>query len=133
MKGWFGKAKREYLKGNLDWLNDDVRPLLVSSAYTPSKNVNEFMSDISGQLTGGLGDALTGKTVSDAGVVDADNGHVSAVPAGQTARWCVLVQYTGNPATSRVLIFTNQAVPLPIDTDGSDVHLIWSSAGIGEI
>lgn len=135
MKGWYGKAKRDYLKADLDWLVDAIRPLLVTAAYTPSLDVDEFMSDIPGGalVTGGLGDVLTSKTVSNAGVIDAADGYVSAVPAGQTPRAIVLVQYTGTPATSRLILFTNEAIPLPVDTDGSDVHLRWPSSGIAEI
>ena len=135
MKGWYGKAKRDHLKKLLGWDTDEMRPLLVTAAYTPNKNVDEFMSDIPGGalVTGGLGDALTSKAVSDAGVISAANGYVSAVPAGQFPRLIVIVQYTGVAATSRLICYNNEGIPLPIETDGSDVHLRWPTAGIGEI
>lgn len=134
MKGWYGKAKRDFLKGDMDFLVDAFRPVLVTAAYTPSLDVDEFMSDIGGALvTGGLGDALASKAVSNAGVISAATGYVSAVPAGQAPRAIVIVQYTGVAGTSRLVLFTNEGVPLPISTDGSDVHLRWPTAGIGEI
>lgn len=134
MKGWYGKAKRDFLKGDMDYLVDAFHPVLVTASYTPNKNVDEFMSDIGGALvTGGLGDALASKAVSDAGVISAAIGYVSAVPAGQAPRLIVIVQYTGDPATSRLLCWNNEGIPLPIETDGTDVHLRWPTAGIGEI
>lgn len=135
MKGWYGKAKRDHLKEVLGWTTDEVRPLLVTSAYTPSLDIDEFMADIPGGalITGGLGDALTSKTVSSAGVIDADDGFIAAVPAGQTVAALVIVQYTGSAATSRLWLFNNEAIPLPITTDGSDITLRWPTAGIAEI
>jgi hypothetical protein len=74
--------------------------------------------------------ALTGKTVSAAGVFDADNVTYPAV-SGDEVVYIGLYQDTGVAATSYLIaLFDTIAGLLPKTPDGGDIPTGWNDAGI---
>ena len=47
--------------GAIDWLNDTIKVMLVTSAYTPDQDAHDFKDDITNEISG------TGYTAGGAG------------------------------------------------------------------
>ena len=122
---------REAREGGLtSWTADDIRVLFLKSGYTPNQATVEFMSDIpaGNRITGGLSTALGSKTRTG-GVVKSGDITVTGVAAGQTLASLVLIHYTGVEGTSRVRMFTDEAIPVPFTTNGNEIVVDSPAAG----
>lgn len=120
----------------LNLLSATVKVALLSSAYTPDIDANQFWSDVSANEVVGAGytaggQALANKTVSqdnanDRGKFDADDTNWPGSTI--TARYAVLYQDTGVPGTSHLLgyidFLTNKS------SNGGTFSLQWQAAGI---
>lgn len=119
----YNAAKVSFAKGEIAWVSDTVRAILLTSAYTPSKDSDEYWSDISThEFSGGTyvagGVSLTTKAVTkdntnDRAILDSDDVQFTGVTG--TFRYVVLVKWTGTPATSRLIRL--------IDPEGATVTL----------
>lgn len=107
---------------------EDVIVLLVDgSIYSRNLTTDDFMSDITGGSIIATSDPLTGMTFA-AGVLDADDVLLPAVPAGQQGDMLVIVIDTGTPSTSRVVANYDTGTNFPITPNGGDINIAWSSA-----
>jgi hypothetical protein len=49
---WYGKAAQAVLSKKIDLLNDDIKVMLVSSAYVPNVDTHGVKADVTGEITG---------------------------------------------------------------------------------
>lgn len=114
MSGFYAKALCALWTADIDWLVDDIRLFGVDETlYTVDLAVDEFLSSIPVGARVCMSDALTGKTVTGFGVVDADDPVVAAVTGHITCG--VIVKWTGDAATSQLILYENCGTNLPVD------------------
>lgn len=122
----YDKGRKAFLDGDIDWLNDTIKVVLVDGAdYTPLVATHEFLADIAAIARVATSPALANKS-STAGVADADDVTFAAV-AGDTSEYLVIYQDTGNAATSRLIAIIDTATGLPVIPNGSDIVLVWDN------
>lgn len=119
----YNAAKVSLAKGEIDWVNDTVRAILMTSSYTPNQDTDQYWSDISAnEFSGGSysagGVSLTTKAVTqdntnNRAILDSDDVQFTGITG--TFRYVVLVQWTGTASTSRLIRL--------IDPEGAAVTL----------
>lgn len=143
-------TKAEYLKGNIDLENDQIRVALIddTTAYTFDKDSHDHLSDVldggtTAQEMSGSGysrKSLTTKQVTvddtdDEAVFDADDLTWSNLDAG-TIQAVVVYQQVGGDATTPAddviigVLDDTDLTKLPLPTNGSDVAITWPAEGI---
>lgn len=116
-------AKVSFAKGEIAWVSDTVRAVLLTNSYTPNKDTDEYWSDINanefsgGSYTAG-GISLTTKAVTkdntnDRAILDSDDVQFTGITG--TFRYVALLKWTGTPATTRIIRV--------IDPEGATVTL----------
>jgi hypothetical protein len=113
--------------GQVNWLNDTIKVVLCTSAYTPNTAADQYLSDVPGGSQVATSSALTGKTIT-AGVADADDVTFSAVAGGSTVTQAVVYKDTGVAATSPLIALLDTAVGFPITTNGNDITLLFDNS-----
>jgi hypothetical protein len=104
MNQLYGKGKEAILAGAIDWVNDDIRALLIDTGeYTPNFSTDDNLDDIPSGGRVGTAVALTGKS-NTLGVLDADDATFSGV-TGDTVEAYVLYVHTGDETTSTLLAY----------------------------
>jgi hypothetical protein len=119
----YNPAKVSFAKGELAWVSNTVNAVLLTDAYTPNQDTNQYWSDISThEFSGGSypagGIALANKAVTqdntnDRAILDSDNVQFTGITG--TFRYVALVQWTGVAATSRLIRL--------IDPEGATITL----------
>ena len=131
----YNKGKTEVLKGGIDLLTDTIKVALVTSNYTPDKDVDAFFDDVTNEVSGtgytAGGKALANKSVTqddinDRAVFDADD--VTWTVATITARAAVLYKDTGTASTSPLIAYIDFG--LDYSTLGEDFTVEWDTDGI---
>lgn len=127
----FNDALTSIVKGEIDYLNDTVVVLLLSSA--PDIDADTYISDLSGELSGGgyVRKTLASKTVTTDDTNNrtiADAADVQWTSLTGTFRYYVVAQSTGNDAISRVIaghdIGSNQTI------DNGTYDITWPTSGV---
>lgn len=122
----YGLGRQAFLSGDADWLGDDIRVLLVDLAdYTPLIDTDEFLSDVPAPARVHVSTALLSKTAA-LGVANAAGITLVSV-TGDPSEALVLYQHTGVDATSRLLVFMDNATGLPITPDGNNIVIVWNA------
>jgi len=122
----YGLAKEQFLNGSLSWVNDPIKVLLVGTLhYSPAMNADQFLSDIPVAARVATSGTLTGKTAT-LGVLDARDITVEAVPSAEVDA-LVLFKDTGTAASSRLIVFIDSGVGLPVNAGGGNVAIAWSN------
>lgn len=115
-------AKYHMAKGDIDVTTDDLRIILVSSAYTYSA-ADETTADLSGVLA--TSSQLQNVSISAAGVLDFDDITLSGLDTGETAAAYVLAV-----SGSYLIAFKDGAAELPLaGVTGVDVQLTVNGSG----
>jgi hypothetical protein len=119
----YNPAKVSFAKAEIDWVDDTVRAVLLTSAYTPNQDTHQYWSDISAnEFSGGsypaggislANKAVTQDNTNDRAVLDSDDVQFTGVTG--TFRYVALVQWTGVAATSRLIRL--------IDPEGANITL----------
>ena len=120
----YNKARQAYLAGDLDWDANNIKVVLVTSGYTFSQ-AHEYLSSIAAGYRVATSGNLSGKSVVD-GVADADDVIISEVSGSQIAA-IVIYQDSGSEATSRLIVYIDDATGLPCTPNGSDITIVWPS------
>lgn len=119
----YGKAKQAFGNKQIDWLNDDIRAILVDGAdYTPAQNTDEFLSAITAGAREEVSASFTGKT-NVLGALGAANVTFSST-AGDACELVVVYQHTGVDSTARLIACFDTAGGLPV-TLGGNVTCAW--------
>jgi hypothetical protein len=125
MSALYGKGRQKILEGSIAFLTDDIKVVLVDTAtYAVSIDVDEFLSDIPAGEREEISLSLTGKTTT-LGVFDA-NDVTLASASGDTSEALALFKDTGNPATSPLIAYIDDANGLPVILNGTDAPILWS-------
>jgi hypothetical protein len=134
--GFYNSYKTNVLSPTgIDYSANTIKVALVTSAYVPDFDNDEFFSDVTGEVVGtgyiAGGEILTGKTVTqdntnDLGVFDADD--LEWPTSTITARGCVIYKDTGTAGTSPLIgyidFLSNKS------SNGGTFSLQWQTAGI---
>lgn len=122
----YDKARERFLMGQLDWLTDTIKVVLVDTGnYSVNLAAHEFLSDIPSAARVAISGALTGKTATG-GVADADDVTIAAV-SGPTVEALVIFKDTGDPSTSPLIAWIDTASGLPFTPNGGDVTIQWDN------
>lgn len=113
----FEKAKGNFLKGNIDLLNNNIALVLVGGGYTPNMDNDEFQNSISPASIVSE-ELVDGKEIVGS-VFDANDVEFQGIPAGTQINFALLVKDTGANNTS-LLIGVHEFVP-PIVADGNEL------------
>ena len=132
-KGLFDKARTAIAKGEIDFLTDDIRAILVDAAdHTLDTANDEFLDDIAAGARVATSGALASKTVTDPGKCDAANVVFSSV-SGDQFELVVFYKHTGTESTSRLIAYDEDASGLPTTPNGQDITLTFHADGIYQI
>lgn len=126
----YDKGREGFLDGSIDWDTDDIRVVLVASAYTFSA-AHDFMDDI-GANDNGRSAALGSKTVTS-GVADAADTTITAT-AAVACEALVIFKHTGVDATARLIAYIDTPTSgLPFTPSASQVVTITWDNGANKI
>lgn len=124
-------AKQKLLQGDIAWLTDNIKAVLVDNAlYTVNLVTDEFLSDIIAGARVATSPNLTSKT-STLGVADAANVTFPSV-SGAISEEVVLYVDTGVEATSSLIAIVDTATGLPVTPDGNNINVLWDD-GVNRI
>jgi len=109
-----------------------LKVALVSSAYTPDFDNDEFFSDLTGvTISSDVLEGNSGATPATflLGILDADDITITGVPA-TSIESLVIYSDDGTPATSRLICYIDVAAgTLPV-TPTATVTIEWNASGI---
>lgn len=125
-------GRNAFLSGAIDWVNDDIRVVLVDTAtYAVDLAANTNLSAIpAGERIQEI--ALAGKTAV-AGVADANDVTFAAV-TGDQAEALVIYKFdaTDNELNSVLIAYIDTATGLPVTPNTGDIIVQWSG-GVNKI
>ena len=124
----YTKAREKLLKGEIAWLADTIRAVLVDlDDYPADLATNEFLSDVPAiaRATNGISPPFANKT-ADNGVADAGDVVLTAV-TGDPSEAILIYKDTGGEATSPLIAFIDTAAGLPVTPSGGDVTVAWDN------
>jgi hypothetical protein len=124
--GLYAKFKERVLSGEIDMLSDDIKCVLVdANDYTVDLAEDEFLSDIPVGARVATSANLTGKSTTG-GIFDADDATFTA-PTGDQCEALVVYKDSGDPATSPLGAYIDEAVGLPVTPAGVDITVAWDN------
>lgn len=136
----YNEGIQSLLEDDIDWLNDTIKCMLVTSTYSPNKD-DSFIdtggaSDpvdarVAGTTDQTIGTKSIGKdTSSDFAFLKGANVTFTAVPAGNTVVGALVYKDTGTATTSKNIAYHDVT-----DTpgNGGDITIAWPSDGNGGI
>lgn len=120
----YTKAKESFLKGEIDWLNDNIRIALIDTGiYTVDIINHQYLSDVAPSSIVTTSGVLSGKSV-DGGVVDAtDVSFISGILSNVQA--IIIYQDNGLSSTSRLIAYIDTGADLPFIQTASPVSVLW--------
>lgn len=117
-------ANERFLTGQLDWLTDTFKVLLVdTSNYIFVKDVDQHLADIPAIARIATSGALINPSATG-GVALADDVTINSV-TGPVIRAIVIFHDTGNPATSELVCYLDTGIGLPWNPQGGNVVIHW--------
>lgn len=118
-------GRNAFLNGDIDYTNDTINVILTDVAdYTVNLASHQFLTSVpAGARVASA--ALTGKSTA-AGVADALDTVFSSV-SGDVSEALILVQDTGNEATSQLIGYIDSATGLPVTPNGGDITVTWDN------
>lgn len=128
----YDHGRQAFLEGAIDWLNDDIRVVLIDTAtYTVDLAAHDFLDDIAAAARVATSAADLSNKTSDVpvgGVADADDLVIASVSGASIEAFVAYVD-TGNEATSQLIAYwdQNDVTGLPLTPNGGDVTIAWDS------
>lgn len=123
-------AREQFLKGQLDWINDTFKVLLVDTAnYSFAKDSDRTLADVPVSARIATSSALSGKTATD-GVARASNVTVNSV-AGPAIGAITIFHATGTDSTSELVCYLDTGIGLPWNPQGGNVVIHWDTGPSG--
>lgn len=124
--GLYAAAKKAFLDGDIDLLNDDIRVQLIDVAdYTVDLANHDFLDDVAGAARVGTATALANKSTT-AGVFDADDTTISAV-SGDGTEAVLVYSHTGGADSARRLIAYFDNAGVVVTPNGNNIIVQWDS------
>lgn len=116
----YDKAREAFANGDIDWVSDDIRAILVDAAdYTVNFTTHDFLDDVPSGARVATSAALTGKSSTN-GVCDHATGTWSSV-TGDQSEAVVYYQHTGTESTSRLIAYVDNFTGLPVTPNGQNI------------
>lgn len=131
----FNSFKKEIMDGTIDLDTDNIKVMLVTSAYTPDQDAHTRISDVTNEVAGtgytAGGQTLAGVTMSqdntdNEGVFDATDTTWSTATISAAA--AVLYKDTGTPSTSPLIAYFDFGATK--SSSGADFTIQWGAEGI---
>lgn len=121
----YDKGREGFLDGSIDWDTDNIKVVMLNSAYAFSQT-HDNLDDISAfAIVDGTSGNLASKTKTN-GVADAADVVIAAPNPSDELGSVVVFKDTGTPATSRLIAYYDQGLPMTLD--GSAFTIEWPSS-----
>jgi hypothetical protein len=117
---FYATGRDAFLNGQIDYLNDTIKMVLVNDGYQLSITTDQYLSELLPFISA-LPQTLTSKTLSN-GIAGCDDVLFPAVAAGQTVAYVIVYKDTGSVYSSQLILCldTDSANFLPADTNNED-------------
>jgi hypothetical protein len=125
----YDSARGSFLKGELDWLNNTFKVVLIDTAnYSVTLAGHTNFGDVSGSAIVGTAVTLTNTTVQTNGAADADDVTFTTV-SGASIEALVIYKddLSGIPANFPLIAYIDTATGLPITPNGGDIIVTWDN------
>lgn len=127
----YDKGREKFLgpvSGQINWANDTIKAVLVSSSYTPDLANHEFAPVLQNH-TGSLSPQTIDNKTTTSGIADGDDVTFLTVSANLTWNYVAIFKDTGTPEASPLiaLIDSGSAVGLPLTSSGADITIQWAN------
>jgi hypothetical protein len=132
MNTLYTKGKQALLDGSVAWTTSNIKVLLVDVAsYTVNLTMHSTLSDVPSGARVATSPVLANRTAVD-GIAEADDIVISAVTFAGTIDAMIVFDDTGNPATSKLLVYIDSdgSSVLPFTPNGGSVKIKWHSNGV---
>lgn len=109
-------------------VSDTIKAMLVTSAYVPNLNTDQYASTPAANRVAGTTDQTLATKSVTLGVFDVTVDPTwLAVAAGATAKFVVLYKDTGTPSTSPLIACLDTITNFPVTTNGGDITVQWDN------
>jgi hypothetical protein len=116
--------------GAVNWPTDTIQAVLVSNAYIPNINTDQFYSTIvSASAVIGSPETITGISLTN-GILFANTVVFPTVTSGSTVTYVVVFRYSGSNSTSQLLCLFDTMYGLPYSTNGANIPIAWPYGAI---
>jgi hypothetical protein len=133
MSSMYLSGIKQLNSGGIDWLVDDIRVLLVTSAYTFDQG-HDYVSDLSGELTnpGYARKLVAGRTIvedlaGNRNKCDAANTLFAALGAGDLPAAAIVYLYNVADTAAQLLAYCALTTTPP---NGADFTVVWNTLGV---
>lgn len=140
MSKLYGQVFNHAFSKRIDWANDTIKVMLLSSSYTPNQDAHAYLADVEGSQVTGTGYSAGGAVLAnatlayDAGTnvfkLDADD--VTFANSTITARYAVVYDDTGASSATKPLVAF-----FDFTTDQSSVNgnftITWDATGMARV
>lgn len=126
----YPKGKKAILDGDVDFLTDTIKIVLVDATYTYS-TAHDFLDDIAAGDRVATSAALSSKTTTD-GAFDAADVTFTSLSGNTVTSW-VLFKDTGSAATSQLIAYFDTVSgggALSFTPNGGNFTLSFGASGI---
>jgi hypothetical protein len=122
----FAKAKKAFLDGEIDLLDNNIKCVLVDSAdYTLDLANHDFLDDIAVGARVATSGNLASKSTTG-GVFDAADVTITTV-SGDQFEYIIIYKDTGTASTSNLIACIDTATGLPCTPNGGDITITWDN------
>lgn len=131
----FGKGREKFLGpavGQINWANDTIKAILVTSSFTPDIDAQEYVDPSIHAFTGVLTAQTLGSKTVVTGTADAADVTFTTVTSGFNAKYICLFKDSGTPATSPLIALLDTATGMPLTASGGDIIISWDN-GVNKI
>ena len=132
---WYGLGLKAFMDGSIVYATDTIKVALVTSAYPPNQDTDQFFSTIVNEVTGtgytAGGATLASKTstyVAASNTVQLDAADTSWANSTITARYAIVYKSTGTASTSPLLGYVNFGAD--VVSSGGAFNITWDANGI---
>jgi len=127
----FDKGREKFLgpaTGQVNWFNDTIKAVLVSSSYVPNLATHEFANTLQQHTASMIPQTIANKSVTN-GIADGDDVTFSLVTSSLVWDYVAIFKDTGVPGTSPLiaLIDSGSSIGLPITSSGGDITIQWAN------
>ena len=120
----YDKGRENFCKGNIDWLNNNIKFLFADSAdYTVSLSTHDALDDIAAPGRVAISGNLSGKDTTN-GVLDASDTTVTSV-SGDQFEAIVIYKDSGTENTSYLVAYIDNYTGLPCTPNSGNITVAF--------
>jgi hypothetical protein len=121
----YDKGRQKFLEGDILWLADNIKVVLLTSAYTYN-TAHDFLDDIATAARVATSANLGTKDSTD-GVADAADITFSSVSGSEVTQIVIYDDTPATEATKELIAHIDTATGLPVTPNGGDITIQWDS------